>query len=107
MIAQGIVTFPDGAFRWDDQRLGDTSWPHSFVDSPPVFLVANGPDGILVTGVNGPAALLEAGEATFLPAGSTGSAAPRSSARRPAPTGSRSSPMPDRRRSRRASACAT
>lgn len=73
VIAQGIVGFPDGAFLWETQLLGDDAWPFAFADAPPIFLLADGPGSILVNDVNGPSALLASGEATFLAAGSTGS----------------------------------
>lgn len=76
VVAQGIVAFPDGAFLWETQALGNDAWPFAFGDSPPTFLVADGPGSILVSGATGPSALLATGEATFLAAGSTGSAGP-------------------------------
>lgn len=76
VIAQGIVAFPDGAFLWETQDLGDDAWPFGFQDSPPMFLVAGGPGSILVSGADSPLMLLATGEAIYLGAGSTGSAGP-------------------------------
>jgi hypothetical protein len=42
-----------------------------------MFIIAQGPDGIVVQGADGPIALLEAGEATFVNTGSSGSIVPR------------------------------
>ena len=76
VVAQGIVTFSDVEFRWDAQHLDDNSWPYTYSDSPPMFFVANGPGAVLVSGATAPSALLEPGEATFVPSGSAGSVAP-------------------------------
>ena len=76
VIAQGVVTFPDGAFVWDAQHLDGAALPYEFTDSPSMFLVAGGPDGILVQGTGGLLAVLHAGEGSYVPAGATGTAAP-------------------------------
>ena len=76
VIAQGVVTFPDGTFVWDAQHLDGAALPYEFTDSPPMFLVAGGPDGILVQGTGGLLAVLYAGEGSYVPAGATGTAAP-------------------------------
>ena len=76
VITQGVVTFPDGTFVWDAQHLDDAALPYEFTDSPPMFLVAGGPDGILVQGTGGLLAVLYVGEGSYVPAGATGTAAP-------------------------------
>ena len=50
VIAQGVVTFPDGAFVWDAEHLDGARLPFVFTGSPPMFLVVGGPDGILRPG---------------------------------------------------------
>jgi hypothetical protein len=75
VIAQGIVAFPDGPFRWDAERLG-AFWPFTFDNSPPVFIVAQGPDPIVIGTAGGALALLQDGEGSFVQAGSTGSITP-------------------------------
>ena len=49
--------------------------PFVFTASPPMFLVAGGPDGLLVQGTGGLLAVLGHGRGHVRPAGSTGSAA--------------------------------
>jgi len=76
VIAQGVVAFGAGGFVWDHEELEAADWPHTFTDSPAVFLADDGPDGVLVSTTGGSLALLDAGEATFVPAGSSGQASP-------------------------------
>lgn len=76
VIAQGVVEFPAGPFAWDHDVLGPENWPYQFTDAPPAFYAAAGPDAVLMSGPAAPVALLDTGEAVFLPTGSSGSAAP-------------------------------
>jgi hypothetical protein len=76
VIAQGVVAFPVGPVQWDHQLLDPGGWPFQFASSPPMFLANDGPDGVLVSTDAGSLALLDAGEATFVPGGSSGSATP-------------------------------
>jgi hypothetical protein len=76
VIAQGIVEFPAGLLQWEHQQLDPGSWPYAFDGSPPAFFVADGPDAVLVSGDDGPLGLLDAGEATFVQSGLSGSVAP-------------------------------
>jgi hypothetical protein len=80
VIAQGVVTFPDGTFVWDAQHLDGAALPYAFTDSPPMFLVAGDPDGIVVQGSGGLLAVLYPGEGSYVPAGATGTAIPITSA---------------------------
>ena len=75
VIAQGVVTFPDGAFVWETEHLSGPGLPFAFSASPPMFLVAGGPGGLLVQGTNGLLAVLGDGEGTYVASGSTGNAA--------------------------------
>lgn len=68
--------FPDGPLRWDLQTLDAGGWPYEFDGSPPAFFIADGPDAVLVSDENGPLALLDAGEATFVHAATSGAVAP-------------------------------
>ena len=70
-----MVTFPDGAFVWETEHLSGPGLPFAFSASPPMFLVAGGPDGLLVQGTNGLLAVLGEGEGTYVAPGSTGNAA--------------------------------
>ena len=72
VIAQGVVTFPDGAFVWETEHLSGPGLPFAFSASPPMFLVAGGPDGLLVQGTDGLLAVLGDGEGTYVAPGSTG-----------------------------------
>ena len=76
VVAQGIVEFPTGTFRWDQQQLDSGVWPYLLDTSPAAFFVADGPDAVLVSDDSGPLALLDAGEATFVPSGSSGAVSP-------------------------------
>ena len=76
VIAQGIVAFADGAFAWDHDHLDPAGWPYQLDDSPSALIVADGPDGLLVSDESGPLALLDSGEAAFVPAGTSGDVRP-------------------------------
>jgi hypothetical protein len=76
VIAQGIVDFPLGSFSWSHEAIGGATWPYAYSAAPPQFVAVDGPDAVLVAGETGSLALLDEGEALFLPAGSTGSASP-------------------------------
>ena len=103
-----MVTFPDGAFVWDAEHLDGAELPFVFTDSPPMFLVVGGPDGLLVQGTGGLLAVLADGEATFVASGfhRERRRVHRSAPRR-RPTGSRSWAAPARVRSPRAPASVT
>ncbi|WP_162941984.1 choice-of-anchor D domain-containing protein [Desertimonas flava] len=78
VIAQGVVEFPAGAVGWDHETLDAAGWPVSFTDTSASFVAIDGPDAVLVSIGSASSALLDAGEAFFLPAGSSGSASPMS-----------------------------
>jgi hypothetical protein len=75
VIAQGVVTFPDAPFVWDVHHFDGAALPYVFDGSPPMFLVADGPAGVLVQGEDGLLSVLYAGEGAYVPAGSIGTAA--------------------------------
>jgi hypothetical protein len=76
VITQGVITFGDASVVWSAQALTGAALPFAFSNSPAMFLVAGGPNGILVQGDGGMLAKLDAGEGVFVPAGGTGTAAP-------------------------------
>jgi hypothetical protein len=76
VIAQGIVDFPLGTFSWSHEVIGGATWPYAYSAAPPQFVAIDGPDAVLVSAATGALALLDEGEALFLPAGSSGSASP-------------------------------
>lgn len=76
VIAHGAVAFPAGSFRWDHQPIGADGWALTYDGSPPMLLAADGPDPLLVVADGTSQALLHAGEALFVAAGSTGAASP-------------------------------
>lgn len=76
VIAQGVVEFGTGEFAWEHAELEPSGWPHTFAVAPPAFFVDDGPDGLLVTIDGTSSALLDVGEAVFVPAGSSGEVAP-------------------------------
>jgi hypothetical protein len=74
VIAQGVVAFPDGTLLWDHRPLDSVDLPFTFTDTPAMFLASAGSDPLLLrVGDNMTTlALLDPGEATFVPAGDTG-----------------------------------
>lgn len=75
VVAQGSVAFSAGTVAWGHDQLDPSAWPLTFAAAPPTFLVADGPDALLVSAPD-PVALLDTGEAVFVGAGATGSATP-------------------------------
>lgn len=75
IIADGLVAFPAGGFRWDYTLLEPGAWPFTFENSPPTLIANDGPDAVLA-GVPDPLALVDAGGAVFVPAASSGAISP-------------------------------
>ena len=70
VIAQGVVSFGEGAYAWTLGEIGVETTEHPLVAETATFLLA-GDGAVHVHGTEGTWVRLAAGEATFRPAGST------------------------------------